>query len=64
MQKLEINDGIYVRAKFGCAQFHHLQAIMSKHQNSSLHLQCLELGSRNLQQYKFFLNANPGVIKN
>ena len=35
-------DGIYLRAKFGCAQFQHLQAIMSQHQDLGSQLQCLE----------------------
>ena len=49
-------DGIYLRAKIGCAKFH-LQAIMSQHQDLRSRLQCLEA------QIWAFSDANPCLIK-
>ena len=41
-RNMKIMDGIYLRAKFGCAQFQHIQAIISQHQDLCSQLQCLE----------------------
>ena len=54
MLKLENNRR---NPKFGCAQFQHLQAIVSQHQDLCSQLQCLEA------EIWAFFDANPHLIK-
>ena len=51
-------DWIYLRTKFGCAQFKHLQAIISHHQDLPSPFQCLEA------EICAFFDANSCLTKN
>ena len=57
-QEHKNNERIYLRAKFGHAQFKYLQAIISEQQKLLSHFQCLEAEKR------VFFNVNPHLLKN